>query len=792
MASTALAVTAKLGDTAEIEQKQGIEATNDNPQMITGEQAAAEAGLTQEEQKDLLDVRRMWKEQSLPKRNLYLRRVLRAFEVLKNNPYILYNEATADYDSLAMIFQGTSNKQEIDLYQYQDNIYQMLALAFIAALSVDVSKTRYQPVDPKNEEDLLMVKKASKIQAFNERQNSIDSLQQLELLYLWCTGSYWCYTRHIIDRNRAGVTKQPIMEMQDVPVLPDRFICPQCGSIIPENQLAGYGRLACPDCGAPLSEADWHESQSIPMPVKVGVEEIPNGMTAFNIYSGLNIDCDTDALELYESLYLDLEVECGVPAVRAAYPDEYDAIQETQVGDSSTDGEYAKRIRDMVTSPSGASSMLGQNKGTYSRCWLQPEAFNILPDKNKAENLRKKFPEGVRLVSYAGNKFLQAVPERMMDHWTWCPTIKGLGLYPFGAGDAALDIQARINDAANTIHAYLDKIAFGTILADASVISPAAVEDKPLIPGNFTFVDRTDEDSGARVPLSDVLFQPEFHIDAHIYQYEPNLIQLAQVISGVQPQIFGGSDPNVQTAGGQEQALHTALGRMMLYLKRIREERAARAKNSVMCSVENMDDQMRVVMDGEVEGDWQTEIILRNELTGDFQTYPETDEGFPATYTEIQNRLMKLLTDGAKSPFIGAILQDPDTLKVVSEYILPDAITLPGDAERSRLKILIQKLWDGAPVQEIDQTTGKPVMLPSIQPNPDFDDFDMAVTLAKTSLQQNWQLQSQKPDGFNNVLAFLRLCAQMNAQNQIKQQLMLQQASQQQGAPPQQGAQPQQ
>ena len=369
----------------------------------------------------------------------------------------------------------------------------------------------------------------------------------------------------------------------------------------------------------------------------------------------------------------------------------------------------------------------------------------------------------------------------MVKHWTWCPLVKGLGMYPFGAGDAALDIQARINDAANTIHAYLDRLAFGTILADASVIDIEALDQKSLIPGNFTGVERTDEDTGQRTPLSDLIFQPQFHVDPELYKYEPNLIQLAQVISGVQPQVFGGSDPNVQTAAGQKQALSTATGRLMLYLKRIREERAQRAKISVQCSVDNMDDEMKVVMAGETDGDFRTEILLKNELTGEFLVYPEDEEGFPSSYAEIQSRIMELLTAGAKSPFLGALLNDPDTMRVVARYVLPNEIKLPGDAERARIKIMLQQLWDGKPAgtKMVAGPNGQPmpIVIPSQQPNPDFDDLAMCMQLAKTSLQQNWQLQESKPDGFTNVLAFLKISSMLNMQNQLKAQLAVQAAS---------------
>lgn len=782
MGTTALDITAKMGNTAALEDKQAQEVSTDNPSQADSEQAQQDAQLTDDEKNALIDIRKQYKEAFRPKRNIFVRRALRAFEVLKNNPYILYNETTADYDSMAMILSGTAGKEDIDLYQYQDNIYQMLCLAFIASLSNDNPKINYMPVDAQNEEDRIIAKKATIIHSYNERQNGIEGLNQLELMYLWLTGSYFTYTRHVIDQNRAGLNRQPIIEMQDQQVLPDRFICPQCGSVVPEDQLHPFGTPTCPDCGAKLSQSDWRQGESMPLPVKVGEEEIPNGMTAFNVYSGLNVDADPDAQELYDSPMLDLEVELQTATVRSQFPALYQQLQEGNGGDPNDD--FSKRARETVTSPAGVR-VLGKNRGTYSRCWIQPEGFSILDDENMANRLKQKFPQGVKLVTWCGDLFLQAVPERMMSHWSWCPTLKGLGLYPFGAGDAALDIQARINDCANVVHAYIDRLAFGTILADADIIDIDAFDQKSLIPGNLTGVTRKDADGIAqRIPLEDLMYQPQFHIDSNIFQYEPNMIQLAQVISGVQPQIFGGSDPNVQTAKGQNQALQTATGRLLLFLKRIREERAVRAKNSVQCSVDNMDDEMRLVMNGEVEGDYRTETMLRNELTGDFLAYPDDEEGFPSTYEEIQNRLVQLLTEGAKSPFLNALLSDPDIQRVVARYMLPQEIELPGDAAQARIKILLQQLSQQKPSAQPGPVgpNGQPttIVLPSIMPNPAFDDLQQAVILSKKWCNQNWQLPESGPQGqagFNNVLAFLKVVSQMSMKQQIQMQLAAQAAA---------------
>lgn len=760
-----------------------IDANQDNPQRGNAEQVAQSQGYGQDIIDGLKEVRRTYKELYAPKRRLFVRRALRAFEVFKNNPYILQSDNTADFDTLsAILSSGSVGQNQPDMYAYNDNVYQMLGLAFIAALSPDVPKCRFQPVDPEDEEDILVAQKASTIQADNERKNSIKALQKLELLFLWGTGSYFCYTRNIVDKDRAGVTRLPVTEMVNTMIVPNRYICSNCAGVLPEDQTSPFAiQQRCPDCKQPLGDEDYHEGFSMPVPQKTGEVAVANSMTAMDVLCGLNVDANPDAMELYNSEILDYEGETSIAAVRSAYPDMYPELQASEGGDDSTAEDTAKEARKRVTSPGGGNSVTaGANQGTYSRCWIQPWAFSILENVQLQQKLLAAFPDGVKLVSW-GDKFLQAVPERMLAHWTWCPTVKGLGLYPFGVGDAALDIQVRINDCANTVHAYMDRLAFGTIFFDADIIDWEKITSKPLNPGNGTPVNRmTDE--GTDRPLDKLVYQPEFHIDSKIFEYGPQLIQLAQVIAGVQPQSFGGSDPNVKTMGGQEQALRTALGRMKLFWDQIREEHAARAEQSVRCTIQNMDDKLKVTIGGDVDADYEQVTLLKNELTGDFLAYAESDEGFPSSYQEIQARIMELMGMVAKNPFLGAVLADPDTQKVVARYLLPDGIKLPGDRERSRLKILVKNLAKGEATAGPPGPDGKPTFVPSIPLNENFDEPDMAVTIFKGWLQENWQQEESNPNGFTNVLAALKQASFLQAKAQASQAIMAQHAEA--GVPP--------
>jgi predicted RNA-binding Zn-ribbon protein involved in translation (DUF1610 family) len=748
----------------------------DDPQKLTGEQAAAKAKLDEQCQASLIELRRTFKMRYQPKRMRFVQEVMRAFEALRGNTYALLNDQSAALDTINQLMQGFLGQgDDPQLYAHNDNIYQAFCMIFIAALMVDKGRVRFQPADAEDESDLEIAKKASTIEAYNERRNDIASLQQLELLYLWLAGSYFTYVRYVVDKRRAGTSMEDQIEVRPTKVMPDAFICPNCATETPDSKTRLFSSTdQCPKCGGALSQKDWFEGPTLPMPTTVGQVEVPNGMTAMDVVCGLMVDANPDAMKLEETEILDYTVDIAVSKVRSAYPTMYAQIQSSMGTDPASDGDMAQVGRSGMTTPgSNTRPITTMGLISYSRCWITPEAFSELEDENVAKELLKRFPDGCKLVMCGSETFLDARNEALLDRWTWCGTIKGCGLYPFAAGKVVLDIQERITGAVNKIDAYMDRVAFGTMLFDADYIDGNAMQNKVLTPGNLTGVSRTDEETGQRVPLEELFHQMTFQIDPEIYKYPDNLTTRAQFLAGILPQVFGGSDAHIETAEGQEQALNTALGRLKQYLTQMSSEKAARSNLSVRCSIENMDEEIKIVEPGETGDSWNTIKMLKAELTGDFFTFPETEEGFPATFSEIQSRMMQLLAQNQKLPFVTQMLSDPDVAAVVSHYLLPSEIELPDEAQRAKIKTILHAQDPQAP----------PITLPSIMPEPDVDDPGICTVLAKKCLLKNWQQRETNPKGYGNVLAFLTVSSQMLKEAQAQNAITMQQQEAKQGAP---------
>jgi ribosomal protein S27AE len=752
--------------------------TPDNPAPAAGEKAATQQGLDTDLQAALMEIRTRFKQQYQPKRIVFIRECMKSFEALRGNTYALLNDRNAALDTINELMQGlTDGGGDPASHDHNENIYQMFCLSFIAALMVNLGKVRYMPADADDEEDEEISKKGSTIQAYNERKNDEEALNQIKLLFLWCTGSFFRYVRYKVTEE-AGMKYLPQIQVQKTQVSEDRYICPQCGTETPESAIPIFQNPTCPKCGAQLKQSDFFGGEFMDLPVKVGDLEVADGMTAFDIVSGMQVDANPDVLDIKDTEILDYQIETSAAKLRSAFPTMYDKISPAQGSDAASDGDAGRQARQLQTTPgSNQKPLTTEGLVTYSRCWITPEAFYQLEDKTLADRLKAKFPKGCKLSLCGDSVFLEAVPERLLEHWTWCGTIKGIGMYPFAVGKVVLDLQERITDVVNIEHAYLARLAFGTILYDADIIDGNALASRFLTPGNMTPVSRTDDETGTSKALSDIMYQPEFHVDPKIFEQSDRLTARAQLLAGILPQIFGGSDPHVETKGGQEQALNTALGRLKQFVNQMRGESARAARISVKCSVDNMDEELKIVEAGEQANTYQTIRLLRAELQGDFFTYPETAEGFPATYEQIQSRVMQLLTAKDLAPAVGNLLSDPDNAASVARYVLPDEMTLPGDEQRAKVKKVINRLAQGQPGVTLDPA-GKPIPVPSIMPEPDVDDPKVCVAIAKKWLLKNFDQETTNRNGYMNVLAYLKVSARLAKQQMADAAVQAQQAQQ--------------
>src|SRR5215510_4114446 len=747
--------------------------------------SAAKPELTEAEKHELIDLVRKFKQGWFLARRSILKRVLKAYEFFKGNHFISFDpESFQWFDALQASFSlDDSKNDDLSLYQFATNFYQMLGFAFVAALSAQVPKTRFLPENAEREEDIATAKAASQVQEIIERQNHIKSLHKQGLLFLWMSGSYFRHTRYLVDSDLAGTHKEPVIQIKHITALPARYICRNCGAQLEigssDRRVIGstegaYSSPTCTSCGKRLSEDDFLAEEQLEIPVITEHQEVPNGMVAMTLYSALMVDAAPYAKNLRETPILNVDEEVDIASLRASYPKQWDALR-TALGPMLAEAQNERMARQMVYSESGSRSNFIQDfMPTIPRTWIQPWAFNYIENRETAQKLRKIFPKGCLLVN-VGDLFLEAREARLTDEWTWAGTIQEtFGLYPPAVGDAAIPLQERINDVANITHEYMDRLAAGMVLYNSNLIDGEALNGKPLLPGTLNPVKMKQAASAMGNRLEDAIVQVKAEIDANIYSYTDKLVFTAQLISGTPPQIFGGAgDPHIETMGGQQQQLSTAMGKLSLFWDNVRDEHARAAEVAVNCAQGNMTEDWISVSTDE-SGQYRNNYVRLDEMQGNIHAYPETDQSFPMTWQEVKAFWEKLIEFGGsgKNPYVSAIMDDPANQEQIATWTGVPGLVVPGRDMRNKVLRTIDMLMQQRPINTMSAAEGGHaphssfVELPSIEPDKELDDMEVIAKTVRQWAQKNFDKQAENPEGFRNVVLYYKMAVQYGVEQQ--------------------------
>ena len=748
--------------------QRGMEHTPSDPMQGTADEPQNSAQLSEDDQQRLIALVRRYKDQWSQDRMVLMQRCLENLEFFKGNQFISFGPGEADFfNAVDWMNQGehAQDADDKDLYQYCNNFYQMLATGFVAALAPQVPKSKWMPENAEQLADVTTAKAAQTLIGIIEGQNREQSLLKQQLLYLYTTGAVFRHTRYVVDAERAGTTREPVFNETETQLAPDRYHCFHCGATFAAEAMGLDGRH-CVHCQRPLGDDSFFPAEYGPVIRQVGEEEVPNGMVAQNLYSPLEVDCDPAATTLRQSPILNLEVEVHVGALRAAYPAMYDQIAASATSELSSNGSIDRIARQQVYSQTGlASSILEDQRPTLSRTWIQPWAFDLEDDREFGERMRATYPTGLLLVS-TGSTFLSAREASLTKEWTWAGTHEGFGLFPPSIGDIVVPFQKRYNDMANILHEFMDRCSSGVTLANADLIDTKSLQGKPMLPGVLNLVKLKRTGAPGAVRMADALYQFQFQMHDEAFRYLDKLAYNAQMFAGIPPQVYGGAgDPSVETFGGQQQQLNSALGKLNIYWENLKEEHAKADELAVNCAKDNLTADMRQVV-LERGSEFRNDYIRLDDLQGSVHAYADTDQGLPVTAAELRQRWMDLMQAAASNPLAQAIFDDPTNQEQAATALGVPNMVVPGAAMRSKVLQIIDRLLQAEAVPVISPVTGQPTgeVRPTILPDQAIDDFTVLKQVVRQYCQENSDIPDNNPAGWQNLLAYFTAAVVMETQ----------------------------
>ncbi|MGH9505578.1 MAG: hypothetical protein ACRD13_01525, partial [Terriglobales bacterium] len=471
-----------------------------------------------------------------------------AEEFWRGNQHIAWSERNGRWELPEDVGPGASGQPAGSHAQYNMNFYRAWGMSIISALTASAPKVQYLPESAESEQDVATAKAASKVVDYISRNNPMDRLRLEQAHALWTQGIWAAYVRFVVDGGLYGWREEAVTEDMEIDL----------------------GDVALPDGTT--------ARQTVAAPVPVGSKRMPNGAEKIDIYGPLYFKVPPQARSQRDCYYFIHVEEQHKATLRAAYPQKAEEIGDPGGGAEDT---YERIVRLSLADAQGTWNSLPMSSLiTYKRAWLRPEAFWSHADPKMREQLLTAFPDGC-MVTFAGDVFLEAKPDRMDDHWALCLGQPGLGIYRDGLGYDSIPVQRQINDSANILAEHRELASAPPILYDARYVNGDALANQRMAPGSYMPV--VIESAGPQTPLADLVFQPTLHVDPQLWADGERLSEVGQFVTGALPTIFGAGAPNLKTATAYTQAKEQALGRLQIIWRNMREAHCKMMALAIEC-----------------------------------------------------------------------------------------------------------------------------------------------------------------------------------------------------------------
>lgn len=671
----------------------------------------------------------------------------------------------------AWVDQGENFQQPT--FQHVTNIYQAYALSVMTVISQNAVPALFTPESARNPKDVATAKQATKIVQMIHRNNDMQNKADDATYFMWNDGFLGAYVRYVSDGERFGWDEQEELELQEQEISPAGVQCLQCSLAMPAITLDDMP--ICPQCQLPMTEFPrW--TAEVPVPTGKLVRT-PKGREVIDVIGALNLKRTMYANDQSQFMYFTWITDIHRAQAKALFPHVKDKLEKAGSGFSGNPSEgYEKLARYLLFT--GGVTPVGANFVdllTLRRTWLRPNSFERIKDDDRREMLKSLYPEGC-FVTFCGDVYCQSKVECMDECWETMQTMPGEGQVRETMGSALVPIQEQYNDASNMI---FEQGMYGTpeAFGDKDVIDFEARSQQGAMPGNMSPV-KLSANQDIR---SKVLFTQAVEPSVALQNMKMELFgNTAQFITGAFAALYGGDTGGNDTASGIAMQRNQALGRIGRAWRRLQVFWANTDAKAVTCFGKNRTEDVEIPKLGG-GGEFQSEIIPIDEVQGKITAYPEVDQQYPVLQSEIAGQIQRALESA--NPVIAAVLTDPDNLEFTMNRLGYTEIQVPGEQQRKKTYLVIDQLLQQQPIQVAAQEgampegePAQPILLPSIAPDPDVDQLDIAAATAGKWLLSDAGLaaEQENPEGFENVKLYKKAAEQMAKSKQLNEAIAAQ------------------
>jgi ssDNA-binding Zn-finger/Zn-ribbon topoisomerase 1 len=661
-------------------------------------------------------------------------------------------------------------------YDKPVNVFRAYLESIMAALSVTVPPVKCYPDDADNTLDLSTARAGDKIAKLLYRHNDVPLLW-LHGLFIFCTeGMIGCYTYPKSDEKYGTYEKK---EYKDDDEEHTYARCPECGYNIGDD-ISGQGQPGqaggvdpaiqakaeqyedkfmpdeddvpvldymedgdemCPACMAKITPLIVKELLTVTR--LIGVTKEPKTRICMEAYGGLYLKVPNYARNQADCPYIIFNKEDHFSSAIAKYGE----LDQEELRGKIRDNRGPKNpYEEWARLSPQYNGEYPNNVVTTSKAWFRPSAFNVLC-KEEAEFLQKKYPSGVK-VTYVNDTFAEACNEAMDDCWslTYNPLSDYIHFDPLGL--LLVSLQELINDLISLITQTIEH-GIGQTFADPGVLNFDAYRQLETVPGGmYEAVPKSGKS------LGDGFFEAKTAtLSQEVLPFFQQLQNLAQLVSGALPSLFGGAMADTGTASEYSMSRSQALQRLQNTWKMLTFWWKSIFGKAIPMFIEEMvDDEREVVRNS--DGGFANTFIRKAETEGKIgRVELEANENLPMTWNQRKDVIMQLLQTG--NPEILAMLGTPENLPVVREAIGLDDFYVPGTDDREKQLDEIKLLLNSTPLP--DAMTG--MEAPSVDVDPQIDNNGLEFEVCRHWLisEEGRQAKEFNPDGYRNVLLHAKM-----------------------------------
>lgn len=574
---------------------------------------------------------------------------------------------------------------------FETNFYLAYGLSVVNALTRKPPTVRFEPNSPREDVDVTAASAANKLVDLIKRNNNLLSLMADMGRFFYTDGRCSFFTRYVKDGQRFGWIK-------------------------PDDQKADNPEEAAAEAGSVQSEGIAPEGTT-----EGGGE--PRGQQVITVHGALEIKYPMKINCQSEAGWLVWSDEFDVSVVQGQYPKKADKIKVSRGGPSGDDVDRLARINcklgvqdNFVTSDSECYDVTVQN------VWLRDCTLLEIKDSTVRDELLQ-MSKGVGLrFTFAGEECIEAKQESMDDHWTLVFALPGDGVHRPGLGTSYIPAQKIVNNLLELRNDYLVN-GIPMKYMDNETFDVEHIKDQTNVPGGVRpFV------ATPGVPAAELVFvEPTIQFPQGLNEAIEDMGkgQIAQILTGVFPALSGDDTGNNDTGIGMKMQRDNALGRIGITWRNIKSAIASVMMQAVQCLAKNHDED--IYLAGMQSGS-DPIIVELQDLKGQFHCEPDTDENYPESWTDIQNRVTDLMDPNKTNPAILEDFNSPENYKLLKRATGLTDFVIPKEVAYEKQLGEIEDMKKSGPL-----------------PNPAFQEAQQAAMTAAVTGDPNAAAQSQQP-----------------------------------------------